>query len=153
MLQLLLRHGCRYWLPDLNINDYHLRRPKYGKHRSISPDPHARIVRPQPRSTRWAASRSQRPPDAGRPAPVGFLHHGPVSAPSGGGHYVLAIGYSETHLICHDPYGELDNVMAATSRPVDWLARDLVHRKTGRRVGPSPTRTTGLNIWPPGPLL
>ena len=47
---------------------------------------------------------------AGLPVPVGFLHHGPASAPRGGGHWVLLIGLTSTHGIFHDPYGELDNV-------------------------------------------
>ena len=34
----------------------------------------------------------------------------PSLRPSGGGHYILAIGYTDTHLIAHDPYGELDVV-------------------------------------------
>jgi hypothetical protein len=46
----------------------------------------------------------------GYPVAVGFLHHGPSSAPRGGGHWILAVGYTDTHIICHDPYGELDNV-------------------------------------------
>lgn len=48
--------------------------------------------------------------DAGYPVAVGFLHHGPSSAPRGGGHWILAIGYNANHLIVHDPFGELDNV-------------------------------------------
>ena len=47
---------------------------------------------------------------AGLPVPVGFLHQGPASAPRGGGHWVLVIGLTDTHVIVHDPYGELDNV-------------------------------------------
>jgi GH24 family phage-related lysozyme (muramidase) len=43
---------------------------------------------------------------AGRPVPVGWLHHGPVSAPRGGGHWSLVVGFSETHWIVHDPFGE-----------------------------------------------
>lgn len=45
---------------------------------------------------------------AGLPVPVGFLHHGPASAPRGGGHWVLLIGLTDTHGIFHDPYGKLD---------------------------------------------
>ena len=41
--------------------------------------------------------------DAGFPVPIGVLHHGPVTAPSGGGHYIVLIGHTETHAICHDP--------------------------------------------------
>jgi hypothetical protein len=47
---------------------------------------------------------------AGLSVPVGFLHHGPSSAPRGGGHWALVIGVTESHVIMHDPYGELDNV-------------------------------------------
>lgn len=45
----------------------------------------------------------------GRPVPVGFNHKGPPTR-SYGGHWVLAIGLTDTHIIVHDPYGELDNV-------------------------------------------
>lgn len=48
--------------------------------------------------------------DHSYPVAVGFLHKGPVSAPSGGGHWSLLKGYTSTHGIFHDPYGELDNV-------------------------------------------
>jgi hypothetical protein len=47
---------------------------------------------------------------AGLPVPVGFLHQGPASAPRGGGHWVLVIGLTDTHVVVHDPYGELDNI-------------------------------------------
>jgi hypothetical protein len=46
------------------------------------------------------------------PVPVGILHHGPVSALSGGGHWVLIIGRSADgqRYLVHDPAGELDLV-------------------------------------------
>ena len=44
--------------------------------------------------------------DAGRPVPAGWLHKGHVTAPSGGGHYSVIIGYDETGFIVHDPNGE-----------------------------------------------
>ena len=43
--------------------------------------------------------------DAGRPVPVGWLHKGHVSAPSGGGHYSVIIGYTKDAWIVHDPNG------------------------------------------------
>ena len=48
--------------------------------------------------------------DRGIPVPVGILHHGHVSAPRGGGHWVCIIGYDKANAqyIVHDPYGELD---------------------------------------------
>ena len=46
--------------------------------------------------------------DAGRPVAVGWLHHGPVSAARGGGHWSVVIGYppSKDAWIMHDPNGE-----------------------------------------------
>lgn len=47
---------------------------------------------------------------AGYPVAIGLLHHGPVSAPSGGGHYVAVYGFTDTAWVVNDPYGELDLV-------------------------------------------
>jgi len=46
--------------------------------------------------------------DAGRPVPCGWLHHGPVSSPSGGGHYSVVVGYSDAGQFWYmnDPNGE-----------------------------------------------
>ncbi len=44
--------------------------------------------------------------DAGRPVPVGWLHHGSSFAPSGGGHYSVVIGYTDSAWIMNDPNGE-----------------------------------------------
>ena len=46
--------------------------------------------------------------DAGRPVVLGILHRGHVSAPTGGGHMILAVGYTESGYFIHDPYGDLD---------------------------------------------
>jgi hypothetical protein len=46
----------------------------------------------------------------GRPVAVGWLHHGPASAPSGGGHWSVVIGFTETVAIHNDPNGEADLV-------------------------------------------
>lgn len=49
--------------------------------------------------------------DRGIPVPLGFLHHGPVTKPGGGGHWLCAIGYDGNEaLIVHDPFGEIDLV-------------------------------------------
>ena len=45
----------------------------------------------------------------GIPVPVGILHHGPSSAPSGGGHWLLVIGKEGDNYIVNDPWGEIDN--------------------------------------------
>lgn len=46
----------------------------------------------------------------GRPVAIGMLHNGPVTRPTGGGHYITIIGYTEKGWIVHDPYGEQDLV-------------------------------------------
>ncbi len=45
---------------------------------------------------------------AGRPVAVGWLHHGPAQAPTGGGHWSVLIGFDQTHWIHNDPNGEAD---------------------------------------------
>lgn len=47
---------------------------------------------------------------AGYPVAVGILHKGHVSAPQGGGHWMLLIGDVGDKGVFHDPYGEMDNV-------------------------------------------
>ncbi len=47
---------------------------------------------------------------AGRPVGVGWLHKGSAAAPSGGGHWSVAIGFNPTSIIHNDPYGECDLV-------------------------------------------
>ena len=46
--------------------------------------------------------------DAGRPVAVGWLHKGTTTAPTGGGHWSVVIGYTPTHFILHDPNGDAD---------------------------------------------
>jgi GH24 family phage-related lysozyme (muramidase) len=48
----------------------------------------------------------------GIPCPVGWLHKGPVSAPTGGGHWSLVIGWdpAKRQFLMHDPNGEADLV-------------------------------------------
>jgi uncharacterized protein YvpB len=46
----------------------------------------------------------------GKPVVVGVLHHGSVSNPTGGGHFIVVKGYNDKGWIVNDPYGELDLV-------------------------------------------
>lgn len=48
----------------------------------------------------------------GIPVPIGILHHGPVAAPRGGGHWILIIGRTADGrgYYVHDPYGDLNLV-------------------------------------------
>lgn len=48
--------------------------------------------------------------DRGIIVPIGILHKGPISSPTGGGHWVALTGYDTTHFWVNDPFGELDLV-------------------------------------------
>jgi len=45
--------------------------------------------------------------DEGNPVPIGILHKGTPSSPSGGGHWICVIGYDERGFIVNDPWGDL----------------------------------------------
>ena len=51
---------------------------------------------------------------AGIPIPCGYLHRGPVSSPAGGGHWLIVVGITPSHVIVHDPLGEADLVNGTT---------------------------------------
>ena len=76
------------------------------------------------------------------PVGVGFLHHGPVTAPRGGGHWVLLIGATTTHGIFHDPYGELDNVnggyaqIGKGGKAVRYSWKNFLPRWASPSIGP-----------------
>ena len=63
--------------------------------------------------------------DLGLPVVAGILHHGAVSDPSGGGHFVVITGYSGDYWLVQDPCGELDLVKGG------WAATGAV---AGRNV-------------------
>lgn len=46
----------------------------------------------------------------GFPVATGVLHKGPVTNPTGGGHWMLLIGSEPLVGVFHDPYGEMDVV-------------------------------------------
>lgn len=66
--------------------------------------------------TNWNNAELKRSIDRNVPVPVGILHQGPSSAPRGGGHWIIVIGYRDDksapgggYFIVHDPWGEIDN--------------------------------------------
>jgi len=105
--------ACHYADPSISIADYYARRPQYGD--STDPSAQIRTIKSFGLDCRYGQMGSieklKEELATGRPAPVAFLHHGSSSAPSGGGHWILAVGTYEENgggLIAHDPYGELD---------------------------------------------
>ena len=71
---------------------------------------------------------------AGRPVAVGWLHKGPVTAPTGGGHWTLAIGFTPDAIVMNDPNGE-----------ANMVGGDYVNHDRGARVAYS--RRNWLRRW------
>lgn len=73
----------------------------------------------------------------GIPCPVGWLHKGPVSAPTGGGHWSLVIGWDAVHrkFLMHDPNGEADLINGGyvTTAIGSGKAQRYSERNWGRR--------------------
>ena len=66
--------------------------------------------------TSCSVERAKAELDQGFGLAFGILHHGPVSAPTGGGHYIAIRGYDASGWLVHDPYGELDLVRGGWAR-------------------------------------
>ena len=99
-----------YWGKVANDNAYNAVRAKYGD--STSAEAQLAALRSLGLKadfrTDGNAASLEREIDAGRPVAVGWLHHGPVSAPRGGGHWSVVIGYPPARdaWIMNDPNGE-----------------------------------------------
>ena len=103
---------AKFWLPELDMNDYLRRRPAYGD--STDASAQIRCLESFGLSARFvqvgSIEKLKAQLDRGQPAPVGFLHHGHFTAPTGGGHYAVAIGYTDESVIMNDPNGHLDPI-------------------------------------------
>lgn len=64
-----------------------------------------------------------------RPVAVAWLHHGPVSAPRGGGHWSLLTGLTATHTRHHDPYGETNMVLGGYVSRSSWKGKDILYTR------------------------
>lgn len=63
----------------------------------------------------------------GRPVAVGALHRGPVSKPSGGGHFVVIRGFNDRGWIVNDPYGDMDLVNGGWASQAIGAGKNLVY--------------------------
>ena len=103
---------ARYWGMVGSDDEYNLIRARYGD--STSAEAQLSALRSLGLTANFATNgdRSDLESEiiAGRPVAVGWLHHGPASAPSGGGHWSVVIGFTDTHAIHNDPNGEADLV-------------------------------------------
>jgi hypothetical protein len=101
-----------YWGKEPNEDDYNALRGHYGD--STSAEAQLAALRHLGLKAEFRTDGTlqtlKREIDASRPVAVGWLHHGPPSAPSGGGHWTVVIGYDDSGVIMNDPYGSCDLV-------------------------------------------
>jgi GH24 family phage-related lysozyme (muramidase) len=101
-----------YWGKEPNENIYDKLRARYGD--STDADTQLDALRclglTANFQTDGTVAMLQQEIDAGRPVAVGWLCDGPVSAPSGGGHWIVIIGYDNSGFVVNDPYGNCDLV-------------------------------------------
>lgn len=74
--------------------------------------------------------------DKGIPVPIGILHKGPVTRPTGGGHWIVLIGYDKKYFYVNDPMGDLDLINGG----YPWSGR-------GKGGGLRYTRKNTLRRW------
>ena len=85
----------------------------------------------------------------GRPTPVGWLHKGAVPG-TGGGHYAVICGYTDSAWVVNDPYGDCDLVNGGYPGSVNGKMLNYSYKNWNPRWevdGPS----TGwyVDIWDP----
>tara|TARA_B100001094_G_scaffold250205_1_gene247703 strand:- start:999 stop:1706 length:708 start_codon:yes stop_codon:yes gene_type:complete len=99
-----------YWGVIKEENEYHRLRPKYGD--STDASAQIRTLRALGLEAEFVQVGSKekimKAIAAGMPVPLGFLHHGHYTAPSGGGHWLCGIGFDDENIIVNDPYGTSD---------------------------------------------
>ena len=103
---------ARFWGKVGSDDEYNAIRAKYGD--STSAEAQLSALRSLGLTANFATNGDRQTLEEqinlGRPVAVGWLHHGPVSAPSGGGHWSVVIGFTESVAIHNDPNGEADLV-------------------------------------------
>ena len=133
-----------YWGKEPNEDSYNRVRQCYGD--STSSEAQLQALRSLGLQAQFATDGTfellQREIDAGRPVAVGWLHHGPASAPSGGGHWTVVIGYDATGVIMNDPNGNCDLVNGGYPSNHDGAHQHYSFRNWGPRW-----RVNGTGGW------
>ena len=89
--------------------------------------------------------------DKGIPVPCGYIHKGPLSKPSGGGHWLIVVGYTSKELVVHDPFGTMNLRTGERSSSVARFAKydmnDFVLRWSVEPIGPGAYRHVPNRGW------
>jgi hypothetical protein len=129
---------ARYWRKIGNDDAYNLIRARYGDSTNI----HAQIGALKQLGLRATFEQEGTAADleaeirTGYPVPVGWLHRGPITQPTGTGHWSVVVGFTPTHFIHNDPNGDADLIKGGYVRNKggagisysrkNWLPRWLV---------------------------
>lgn len=101
---------ARYWGRIANDDAYNKVRAKYGD--TTDAQAQLRALRSLGLKAEFRTNGTpailERELSEGRPVAVGWLHHGHVTAPTGGGHWTVCIGFNDTSWIINDPNGQAD---------------------------------------------
>lgn len=101
---------ARYWGKIAGDHEYNRVRRQFGD----TTDPKAQILALKTLGLRatfemeGTAAILESEIRSGFPTPVGWLHKGPATAPTGSGHWTVVSGFTPTHFIHQDPNGEAD---------------------------------------------
>ena len=101
---------ARYWGKIAGDHEYNRVRRQFGD----TTDPKAQIMALKTLGLRatfemeGTAATLENEIRSGFPTPVGWLHKGPATAPTGSGHWTVVSGFTPTHFIHQDPNGEAD---------------------------------------------
>lgn len=89
--------------------------------------------------------------DAGIPVPCGYIHRGPLNRPSGGGHWLIVVGYTTKQLIVHDPYGCMNlntgERASSVARFAKYDLNDFVLRWSVEPTGPGTYKHVANRGW------
>ena len=103
---------ARFWGKVSSDDDYNVIRARYGD--TTSAEAQLAALRSLGLTANFATNGQratlEKQIHLGRPVAVGWLHHGSTSAPSGGGHWSVVIGFTEAAAIHNDPNGEANLV-------------------------------------------
>lgn len=116
-------------------DEYNLIRARYGD--TTSPEAQLRTLRSLGLKadfrTNGTTSRVKDLLNQGIPVPVGWLHKGHVTAPTGGGHWSVLIGYEADRWIVNDPNGEADLINGDYTADTNGQAQRYSHRNFNPR--------------------
>ena len=86
-----------------------------------------------------------------RPVAVGWLHHGPASAPCGGGHWSVAAGWSQQAVWMLDPNGEaylsVGGYCSTGNGWQGWYSWQNWERRWDARQRPTAGKVPGASGW------